>query len=155
VIQVAFSYTSLERTQLQAADQSLVELDVPVRRLRIITLRLDASIDPVKIYAAAHPEVIVTLLTQQVIQAMLENGVKEARFLLTDWLINLIVSYNRALVGDTKKQPDWQQLFDSVFVRASHLMLLPRFVFAMLKHDLLSLQAVHPDLRAYYQCIFR
>ncbi|CAI5496196.1 unnamed protein product [Closterium sp. Naga37s-1] len=49
-----------------------------------------------EIYESADNEAIVTVLTHKVIRASLEEGVREGRLLLQDWLVILTAHYNHA-----------------------------------------------------------
>ncbi|CAN5956796.1 unnamed protein product [Sphagnum jensenii] len=64
------------------------------RRLRIQTLQIGVAANYAELYESAQPEVILRVLTHEVIQASLEDGVKEACALLHDWLVILTAQYN-------------------------------------------------------------
>lgn len=81
----------------------------------------------------------------------MEQGVREGRALLNDWLVILIAQYN----DDTHKSA--QQEIDVTFSQCPQLQALPRLVFGLLRNPLLLFheQGVHPDYRIYLQCLFR
>ena len=56
-----------------------------------------------ELYGHVQPEIIVSLLTHQIIHASNDRGIEESRFLLKDWLVNLFASYywrQRSTVAD-------------------------------------------------------
>lgn len=94
----------------------------------------------------------------QVILASLEQGVREGRMLLHDWLVILTAQYN-----DTYKIIQYNSgnkilsQIDVAFSQCPQLQHLTRLVFALLRSPLLRSheEGVHPDDRIYLQCLFR
>jgi Sec23/Sec24 trunk domain/Sec23/Sec24 helical domain len=151
IVQLAFSYTSLERTPSG--------IDMPVKRLRVLTLKHHASRKVADIFDSVHADVLIGLMTQQIIQVTLQQDVSEARSLLQQWLINLMVSYHMHVVKIRRKAGLMEQIpapeaLDPLFDNAPALQFVPRFVFAMLKNGLLTTDVVHPDVRIYLQCLY-
>jgi hypothetical protein len=56
-------------------------VDVPTRRLRVLTRRLDVARSFTQLYASIHTPVLITQLTHKLIHASLEQGLGEARLL--------------------------------------------------------------------------
>lgn len=88
----------------------------------------------------------------QVIQVSLEEGVREGRNLLHDWLVILTAQYNDAQNGGSSISH-----VDVAFSQSPQLQPLPRLVFALLRNPLLRLheEGIHPDYRIFLQCLFR
>lgn len=99
------------------------------------------------------------LLILQVILASLEQGVREGRMLLHDWLVILTAQYNEAfkLVQYKNGSSSITGQIDVAFSQCPQLQPLPRLVFALLRNPLLRFheEGVHPDYRIYVQCLFR
>lgn len=97
-------------------------------------------------------------LLSQVILASLEQGVREGRMLLHDWLVILTAQYNDVckIVQFDHKGPTTVNI-DVSFSQCPQLQPLPRLVFALLRNPLLRFheEGVHPDYRIYLQCLFR
>ena len=93
----------------------------------------------------------------QVFLASLEQGVREGRILLHDWLVILTAQYKGAykLVQDDGGNSVLR--VDVAFTQCPQLQALPRLVFALLRNPLLRFheEGVHPDYRIYLQCLFR
>ncbi|CAA0824302.1 sec23/sec24 transport family protein [Striga hermonthica] len=170
-----FSRHSRERPTLQIAFQYsvIVPSDEPFplgsgsskrdkyslkRRLRIRTVQLDTARNISEIYDSVDPDVVLSILVHEVILSSLENGVREGRILLHEWLVNLTAQYN-----DTFKIAEYTRgglttsQFDVAFTQCPQLQHLPRLVFALLRNPLLRFheEGVHPDYRIYLQCLFR
>jgi len=126
------------------------------RRLRIRTLQIGVAANYAELYESVEPEVILTVLTHKIIQASLEDGVKEARALLHDWLVILTAQYNEYNKLAQFGQPDNSNRVDATFSKCQPLQALPRHVFALLRSSLLRSheEGVHPDHRIYLQCLF-
>lgn len=92
----------------------------------------------------------------QVILASLEQGVKEGRILLHDWLVILTAQYNEAYKLAHYENGSSSRT-DVAFSQCPQLQPLPRLVFALLRSPLLQFheEGVHPDYRIYLQCLFR
>lgn len=103
-----------------------------------------------EIYDTVDSEVVLSILVHKVILSSMEQGVRESRALLNDWLVILIAQYN----DDTHKSS--QQEIDVTFSQCPQLQALPRLVFGLLRNPLLLFheQGVHPDYRIYLQCLF-
>ena len=93
----------------------------------------------------------------QIIRASLDDGVKEARALLHDWLVILTAQYNDYYKFAQFAQPSSSNRLDVAFSKCPQLQALPRHVFALLRSPLLRSheEGVHPDHRIYLQCLFR
>lgn len=91
--------------------------------------------------------------TSQVILASLDQGVREGRMLLHDWLVILTAQYNDAC----KNVQSIAAHIDAEFSQCPQLQPLPRLIFALLRNPLLRFheEGVHPDYRIYLQCLFR
>ena len=96
--------------------------------------------------------------THQVISASLEQGVREGRMLLHDWLVILVAQYNDAckLVQYDHGNSTTARI-DVTFSQCPQLQPFPRLVFALLRNPLLRFheEGVHPDYRIYLQCLLR
>ncbi|KAH8945942.1 hypothetical protein BDL97_12G067200 [Sphagnum fallax] len=95
-----------------------------------------------ELYESAQPEVILTVLTHKVIQASLEDGVKEACALLHDWLVILTAQYNEY---NKLAHPLLQSHEEGV--HPDHCIYLQCLFSALEPFDLL--QAMHPVLSSY------
>lgn len=93
----------------------------------------------------------------QVILASLEQGVREGRMLLHDWLVILTAQYNDAYKLVEYNNGNSILRADVAFSQCPQLQPLPRLVFALLRNPLLRFheEGVHPDYRIYLQCLFR
>lgn len=98
-----------------------------------------------------------SILMWQIIRASLDDGVKEARALLHDWLVILTAQYNDYYKFAQFAQPSTSNRLDVAFSKCPQLQALPRHVFALLRSSLLRSheEGVHPDHRIYLQCLFR
>ncbi|XP_042068367.1 protein transport protein Sec24A-like isoform X1 [Salvia splendens] len=171
---VGFSLHSKERPTLQIAFQYSVvvppnELSVSSsgaskrdtyslqRRLRIRTVQFEAARNINEIYDTVDPEVILSILVHEVILSSLEQGIREARILLHEWLVNLVAQYNDAfkLVENGRGSLTTSRV-DVAFSQFPQLQSLPRLIFALLRNPLLRFheEGVHPDYRIYLQCLF-
>jgi hypothetical protein len=74
---------------------------------------------------------------KQMIQASLEDGVKEACALLHDWLVILTAQYNEYNKLAQFGQPDNSNQVDTTFSTCPPLQALPLQVFALLQSPLL------------------
>jgi protein transport protein SEC24 len=161
-MQLAFECTTLERVEVRDADANSEEGEGDstssedesigegrqgrrprwkmVRKLRVHTIKTDVASSPRVVLDHTRFNVIISLLTQGVVQATLCEGVQEARMLIRDWLINFFVCYNK-VTSTSLEQPDM------TLERATACVSAPRLIFSMLKHKLLSRDHVHPDQR--------
>lgn len=101
---------------------------------------------------------VINFSTSQVILASLEQGVREGRMLLHDWLVILTAQYNDAYkLVQFKNGSLVTGQIDVAFSHCPQLQPLPRLVFALLRNPLLRFheEGVHPDYRIYLQCLFR
>lgn len=92
------------------------------------------------------------------ILASLEQGVREGRILLHEWLVNLVAQYNDAFkLTEYGRGSLSTSHVDVGFSQCPQLQSLPRLVFALLRNPLLRFheEGVHPDFRIYLQCLFR
>jgi hypothetical protein len=110
-----------------------------------------------ELYDSCDPEVVLSLLVHKVILASLEEGVREGRLLLQEWLVILTAQYNDAykLIQYSNGSSIRSQL-DVAFSQCPQLQPLPRLIFALLRNPLLRFheEGVHPDYRIYLQCLF-
>src|SRR5687767_12377834 len=90
-VQVAFAYTTPRPNKNG--------VDVPTRRLRVVTRRIDVAQSFTQLYAGVRTSVVLTQLTHQLIHASLEQGLGEARLLAKDWLVNFQSAYNNHILG--------------------------------------------------------
>ena len=93
----------------------------------------------------------------QIIQASQEEGVKEGRLLVQDWLVILLSHYNDAFQLAQFGQPGTMPRLDVAFSVCPQLQPLTRLAFALLRSPMLQLfhEGVHPDVRAFLQCLYR
>ncbi|OWM73650.1 hypothetical protein CDL15_Pgr026749 [Punica granatum] len=168
VLQIAFQYTVVVpheelSEQGKISDNSFTyELKLRSmyflkRRLRIRTIQYTASQNINELYDSVDPEVVLCLLVHKVIQASLEEGVREGRMLLHDWLVILTAQYNDAYnLVQYKNGNALTTQVDVAFSQCPQLQPLPRLVFALLRNPLLRFheEGVHPDCRIYLQCLF-
>ncbi|KAJ7948001.1 sec23/sec24 transport family protein [Quillaja saponaria] len=159
-LQIAFQYTvvvppeELANSVTVSASRTKHSLK---RRLRIRTLQFGTAKNINEIYDSVDPEVVLSLLVHKVILASLEQGVREGRMLLHDWLVILTAQYNDAYkLVEYKTGSSISAQIDVAFSQCPQLHLLPRLVFALLRNPLLRFheEGVHPDYRIYLQCLF-
>ncbi|XP_062083011.1 protein transport protein SEC23 D isoform X2 [Humulus lupulus] len=127
------------------------------RRLRIRTVQFATAQNINEIYDSVVPEVVLSLLVHKVILASLEQGVREGRLLLHDWLVILTAQYNNAYkLVQYKNGSSMTSQIDVSFSQCPEMQHLPRLVFALLRNPLLRFheEGVHPDYRIYLQCLF-
>ena len=130
-----------------------------------------------ELLAAAAPEVVLSLLVQQIIHVSLESGLVAARAALREWIVSFVVGYHQVFApaaltakaagassGEESKQdggassssaltPD---SLDLSFTQVPRLQFLCRFVCALLKSPLLR-EAPHlcsADRRAFLHSLF-
>ncbi|GAB2233945.1 hypothetical protein Droror1_Dr00003175 [Drosera rotundifolia] len=160
VIQMAFQYTvvvppeDLSNSELSSASRPKFSLK---RRLRIRTVKYGTARNINELYDSIDAEVVLSILVHKVVLASLEQGVREGRALLHDWLVILAAQYNETYKliqhgGGGSTAAD----IDVSFSQCPQLQPLPRLVFALLRNPLLRLheEGVHPDYRIYLQCLF-
>ncbi|KAL1323456.1 hypothetical protein HN51_033794 [Arachis hypogaea] len=127
------------------------------RRLRIRTLQFGVAENINELYDSCDPEVVLSLLVHKVILASLDEGVREGRVLLQEWLVILIAQYNDALkLVQYNSGLSIRSQIDVAFSQCPQLQPLPRLIFALLRNPLLRFheEGVHPDYRIYLQCLF-
>lgn len=161
MLQVAFQYTvvvppeELSSSALSSASRPKFSIK---RRLRIRTLQYATARNINELYDSADPEVVLSILVHKVILASLEQGVREGRMLLHDWLVILTAQYNDVLklIQQGAAGSSTAQQIDVAFTQCPQLQPLPRLIFALLRNPLLRLheEGVHPDYRIYLQCLF-
>lgn len=161
MLQVAFQYTvvvppeELSSSGLSSASRPKFSIK---RRLRIRTLQYATAHNINELYDSVDPEVVLSVLVHKVILASLEQGVREGRMLLHDWLVILTAQYNEALklIQHGTASSSIVQQIDVAFTQCPQLQPLPRLIFALLRNPLLRLheEGVHPDYRIYLQCLF-
>ncbi|KAM5585192.1 protein transport protein SEC23 D [Rosa sericea] len=160
IIQIVFQYTvvlppeELTESGLVSSVRGKHSLK---RRLRIRTLQCGVAQNMNELYDSVDPEVVLSLLVHKVILASLEQGVREGRLLLHDWLVILTAQYNEAYkLVHYKNGSSVTAQIDVAFSQCPELQPLPRLVFALLRNPLLLFheEGVHPDYRIYLQCLF-
>ncbi|CAK9199337.1 unnamed protein product [Sphagnum troendelagicum] len=117
-------------------------------RQSINVLLIGVAANYAELYESAQPEVILTVLTHKVIQASLEDGVKEACALLHDWLVILTaqyIEYNKLAQFGQPDNMDDQMHFPWGMTQS--------FAFLCWKSSALEpfdlIRAVHPVLSSY------
>ena len=96
-----------------------------VRRLRVSTLQLQVARGARHLYESANGAECVALLTQKVLCAAVDEGFREARLLLQDWLVVVLGKYHRMYGAHADRIGDPDALCRS-------LRQIPRWVFALL-----------------------
>lgn len=160
-LQIAFQYSVVvppqELSNSGAVSTSRTKHHSLQRRLRIRTVQFGAAQNINELYDSCDPEVVLSLLVHKVILASLEEGVREGRLLLQEWLVILVAQYNDAykLVQYSNGNSIRSQI-DVAFSQCPQLQPLPRLIFALLRNPLLRFheEGVHPDYRIYLQCLF-
>ncbi|XP_060169858.1 protein transport protein SEC23 D isoform X2 [Lycium barbarum] len=159
MLQIAFQYTVVVPPDELAnvGSNSTRAKHSLKRRLRIRTLQFGVAHSINEIYDSVDSEVVLSLLVHKVILASLEQGVREGRMLLHDWLVILTAQYNDAckLIQSGHGGSTGVHI-DVAFSQCPQLQPLPRLVFALLRNPLLRLheEGVHPDYRIYLQCLY-
>ncbi|PIA28240.1 hypothetical protein AQUCO_07200115v1 [Aquilegia coerulea] len=160
IIQIAFQYTVVvppdesSTPGLTSATRLKHSLK---RRLRIRTLQFATAGNISELYDSVDSEVVLSILVHKVILASLEQGVREGRMLLQDWLVILTAQYNDACKFLQRENGNsFVSQIDVDFLQCPQLQPLPRLVFALLRNPLLRFheEGVHPDYRIYLQCLF-
>ncbi|XP_027105957.2 protein transport protein SEC23 D-like [Coffea arabica] len=160
MLQIAFQYTvvvppdELSKSTSSSANRNKHSLQ---RRLRIHTLQFTTAHNINEVYDSVDPEVVLSILVHKVILISLEQGVREGRVLLNDWLVLLTARYNDACkLLQFERGNSATAHVDVAFSQCPQLQPLPRLVFALLRNPLLRLheEGVHPDYRIYLQCLF-
>ncbi|KAJ7538391.1 hypothetical protein O6H91_11G046100 [Diphasiastrum complanatum] len=160
MIQLAFQYTRImplgESDLLGSTVSSEGEKFSIKRRLRIRTMSMGVAKSFKDIYESTDSEVVLSILTHKIIEASLEEGVREGRLLLHDWLVILTAQYNEFYKLAQFGQPSTFSRLDAAFSKCPRLQPLPRLAFALLRSSLLRLheEGVHPDYRVYLQSLF-
>ncbi|XP_010245214.1 PREDICTED: protein transport protein Sec24-like At3g07100 [Nelumbo nucifera] len=158
-LQIAFQYTvvvppeELANLEVNSASRSKHILK---RRLRIRTVQYSTAGNINELYDSVDPEVVLSILVHKVILASLEQGVREGRMLLHDWLVILTAQYNDACKLVHNENGSSTSHIDVAFSQCPQLQPVPRLVFALLRSPLLRYheEGVHPDYRIYLQCLF-
>ncbi|KAG8371163.1 hypothetical protein BUALT_Bualt13G0058100 [Buddleja alternifolia] len=159
-IQVAFQYTVVvppDETSISGSSTANRSKYSLKRRLRIRTLQFGVARNINEIYDSVDPEVVLSILVHEVILSSLEQGVREGRILLHEWLVNLTAQYNYACnIAEYTRGSLTTSHIDINFNQCPQLQPLPRLVFALLRNPLLRFheEGVHPDYRIYLQCLF-
>uniref|UniRef100_A0A0A0LVF2 Sec23/Sec24 helical domain-containing protein n=1 Tax=Cucumis sativus TaxID=3659 RepID=A0A0A0LVF2_CUCSA len=158
IVQIAFQYTVVVPPEELSSSLSSSRTGHSLkRRLRIRTIQFGTAQNFNELYDSVEPEVVLSLLVHKVILASLEQGVREGRALLHDWLVILTAQYNDAYkLVHYKNGASGTSLVDVAFSQCPQLQSLPRLVFALLRNPLLRFheEGVHPDYRIYLQCLF-
>lgn len=104
---------------------------VRVRRLRVVTIQLPLARTIRQLYEAVDDRVLMLLLVHKVIAAIENDGFREGRLLLQDWLVMLLSKY----------QVHYQAHPDSILhpeQMCPALASVPKFVYSLLVSPLLS-----------------
>ncbi|XP_042476596.1 protein transport protein SEC24-1-like [Macadamia integrifolia] len=160
VLQIAFQYTVVvppeELASVETISPSRSKHSLK-RRIRIRTLQYGTAGNINELYDSVDSEVLLSILVHKVISASLEQGVREGRMLLHDWLVILTAQYNDAckVVQYGNASLSTCQI-DASLTQCPQLQTIPRLVFALLRNPLLQFheEGVHPDYRIYLQCLF-
>ncbi|XP_047971932.1 protein transport protein Sec24A [Salvia hispanica] len=159
-LQIAFQYSVVvPPNELSGSSSGTSKRDTYSlqRRLRIRTVQFEAARNINEIYDTVDPEVILSILVHEVILSSLEQGIREARILLHEWLVNLVAQYNDAFkLFEHGRGSLTTSRVDVAFSQCPQLQSLPRLIFALLRNPLLRFheEGVHPDYRIYLQCLF-
>ncbi|XP_020092690.1 protein transport protein Sec24-like At3g07100 isoform X1 [Ananas comosus] len=154
IVQIAFQYSVVEPSEEKSDKESKPSGSFKFylkRRLRLRTLQLGVARNMNELYDSVDSEAVLSILVHKVIQVSLEEGVREGRNLLHDWLVILTAQYNDAQNGGSSISH-----VDVAFSQSPQLQPLPRLVFALLRNPLLRLheEGIHPDYRIFLQCLF-
>ncbi|KAF2075367.1 hypothetical protein CYY_003343 [Polysphondylium violaceum] len=148
-IQIAFSYSYLipntedilsssqSSSPLMTSSSSSIKQNNVRRiekRLHIFNMVLPVVRSPADLFNSVDLETTISLLTHKAIRDSLERGLLITRNLLKEWLHNIIMRYNENVVILSSITSD----LDITFSQVSHLRPLPRYVFALLKSQLLA-----------------
>ncbi|KAK8960700.1 hypothetical protein KSP40_PGU008281 [Platanthera guangdongensis] len=168
VLQIAFQYSIVVPTDetFDSISNSSASVDPETvfrpkfslqRRLRIRTIQYSTAGGINEIYDSVDPETVLSILVHKVILASLEQGVREGRLLLHDWLVILTAQYNDVYKLANYDNGSSVSRVDISFSQCPQLQSIPRLVFAFLRNPLLRFheEGVHPDYRIYLQCLFR
>ncbi|KAJ0976718.1 hypothetical protein J5N97_012192 [Dioscorea zingiberensis] len=159
ILQIAFQYSIIvpqeETSNSQSKSTNRPRYYVQ-RRLRIRTMQYGVAANINELYDSVDSESILSILVHKVILASLEQGVREGRLLLHDWLVILTAQYNDAYKLAQHESGSVVSRVDVAFSQCPQLQPLPRLVFALLRSPLLRFheEGVHPDYRIYLQCLF-
>ncbi|KAJ4747675.1 Protein transport protein Sec24-like [Rhynchospora pubera] len=158
MVQMAFQYSVIEPVNESSAygSNSTSFKFCVKRRLRIRTLQFAVARNIHEIYDSVDTEAILSILVHKVILASLEEGVREGRNLLNDWLVILTAQYETHKPSVDENNGSLMPQIDVSFSQCPELQPLPRLIFALLRHSLLRLheEGIHPDYRIYLQCLF-
>ncbi|XP_078433788.1 sec23/sec24 transport family protein [Wolffia australiana] len=159
VIQTAFQYSIIvprETSSNTEISSSKMSKHFVQRRLRIRSVQMSTGLNFNEIYDSVDADVVLTILVHKVIIACLEQGVREGRSLLYDWLIILVGQYNDAYKIVNVDSRNMISSADVSFSQCPQLQPIPRLIFALLRNPLLRFheEGVHPDYRIFLQCIF-
>ncbi|KAK8946391.1 hypothetical protein KSP39_PZI007161 [Platanthera zijinensis] len=167
VLQIAFQYSIVVPTDetFDSISNSSASVDPETvfrpkfslqRRLRIRTIQYSTAGGINEIYDSVDPETVLSILVHKVILASIEQGVREGRLLLHDWLVILTAQYNDAYKLAHYDNGSSVSRVDISFSQCPQLQSIPRLVFAFLRNPLLRFheEGVHPDYRIYLQCLF-
>ncbi|KAL8479880.1 hypothetical protein ACS0TY_026204 [Phlomoides rotata] len=159
-LQIAFQYTVVvppDEPSISGSKFSKRTTYSLQRRLRLRTLQFGTARNINEIYDSVDSEVVLSILVHEVILSCLENGVREGRILLHEWLVNLVAQYNDAFkIAEYGRGSLATSHVDVAFTQCPQLQPLPRLIFALLRNPLLRFheEGVHPDYRIYLQCLF-
>ncbi|KAF3332055.1 protein transport protein SEC23-like protein [Carex littledalei] len=161
IVQMAFQYSVIEPVDESPANgpNSSTSFKFCVkRRLRIRTLQFAVARNIHEIYDSVDTEAILSILVHKVILASLEEGVREGRNLLTDWLVILTAQYETQKPSVSDNNGSLMSQIDVSFSQCPELQPLPRLIFALLRNSLLRLheeepsslhKAIYPVLMSY------
>eukprot|EP01121_Diplochlamys_sp_Union-15-3_P019961 TRINITY_DN7645_c0_g3_i5.p1 TRINITY_DN7645_c0_g3~~TRINITY_DN7645_c0_g3_i5.p1 ORF type:complete len:447 (+),score=60.02 TRINITY_DN7645_c0_g3_i5:199-1341(+) len=135
IVQLAFAYTCLEPYILGQENKQRLRVQ---RRVRIQTVQCKIASSPPQLYNGADDKVIIHILTNKILKVALEEGLKESRFILQDWLSILLERYNSTV------SPRETNL-DLTFSKHVKLRNLTRYMFALLKSPLFRTEDIDFD----------
>ncbi len=118
------------------------------------TVQLGVATSPQEIYHTADVDAILSLLTHKIIRSSLDEGIKEARELLQDWMTILLTNYNEHVATLTGPKRG-TKILDTTFSKYPNLKHLSRLVFGLLKNPLLSADTTDADYWSYLHALYR
>eukprot|EP00742_Colponemidia_sp_Colp-10_P008691 GILJ01009428.1.p1 GENE.GILJ01009428.1~~GILJ01009428.1.p1 ORF type:complete len:715 (+),score=92.37 GILJ01009428.1:45-2189(+) len=153
IVQVAFAYTCIRPDSIQPGTEHLPP--VTIRKLRVMTVSTTAARSIMSLYESSNPDIILSLLTHKIQAACLEQGAKEARHLLQDWLVTLCAHYNMNFDEAGNLARKASGLVDVEFATSHTLTYLPKLVYGLWRSPLLRPDsAIASDLRAFHMSLF-
>jgi len=143
-VQMAFAYYILipipgqNRSQFQ-------------KRLRLYTTQVNVASSVKDVFEGVDVSACLSILTHKVLRSSFQKGLIESRLLVQDWLTMLITHYTEKFISVDPKTAQPSNI-DLEFTKSSKLKLLSRYVFGLLKHEILQ-PSTSPDRRACLNCL--